>query len=159
MLQRIPFTKAQDWGWQGELWRVTLSNEGHGPNLKPPCTSIQTSVPCSPLPYLGSRAPSRSVRASFLSMAPRPGVSLTLHCLSHHPIRQVGALPVFRTGIYFSSKQVFSWTVLHRIHSQSMSWIYSWLDVSVMVQMGFHRSRFYRQEQMLFLGRIWSQCF
>lgn len=47
---------------------------------------------------------------------PWESLDLVLALLSHVAhIRQAGALPVFRSGIYFSSKQVFFRLGLHRI--------------------------------------------
>lgn len=161
MLQRIPITKVWDWGCQGQpgenhtLWKrfQTL--------FKATFHFSRNSCPARSPTLLGPNASSKSPPwgSSPLSTPPSPWVLLTPHQVAHHRSGQASELPVFRTGIYFSLMKVFSWKVLYRIHSQSMSWIYSWLDVSVMFQMGFHRSRFCRQEQILFLDRIRSQCF
>lgn len=155
MLWKIPLTQVQD-------WRPGKHSENHTPSTRSQSLFKATlhfspiPAPCIPGSYVGSHARSRVLSPLQIPLGPE-SPSLSTTCPIAH--RQAGALPVFRTGIYFSSKKVFSELALHRIHSQSMSWIYSWLDMSVMFQMGFLRSRFCRQEQMLFSARIRSQCF
>lgn len=141
MLQRIPYHQGlrlrlprTAWG-ESHLWKRFQTC------LKLPFTFSPNSCPPKMVPYpLGAKCilQKSSMRVFHPSQHRfSPWVLLTPHQVAHHRSGQASELPVFRTGIYFSLMKVFSWKVLYRIHSQSMSWIYSWLGCVSYVPNGF----------------------